>query len=82
VGGVPELKCPVCGHQGEVRGTEEFFEARGQWPDGHMPVRKCRGCGAGLIVKPRFFPPGAKATVIPDDTWAQMEAYWAERLDS
>jgi hypothetical protein len=75
---MPKLKCPACGNEGELRGTEEFFEIRGKWPDGHLPVRKCQECGHGLIVKPRLFLP-ARAQVIPDDTWAKMERLWDER---
>lgn len=77
---MPVLKCPACGARGEVRGTEEFFEERGQWPDGHMPVRKCLACGGGLIVRPRVFPPGAQAQVIPSDIWVKMESAWDEEF--
>lgn len=73
---MPQLKCPACGARGEVRETEEHFEVRGQWPDGHWPVRKCRQCGVGLIVKMRIAPPGVKAKRIDDATWAAMEASW------
>ena len=73
---MPQLKCPSCNSRGEVRETEEFYEVRGVWPDGHWPVRKCRNCGAGLIVKIRLAPPGAKAKRIDDATWAAMEASW------
>jgi uncharacterized Zn finger protein len=57
-----QLSCPTCGQSGEIKGTDEFFETRGQWPDGHWPVRKCRSCGAGIIVKPGFRK--ARATLI------------------
>ena len=72
------LKCPVCKTKGEVRGTEESYEARGQWPDGGWPVRKCNACGAGLIVKVRLVPPGARAVVISEDTWERMQEMWDE----
>src|SRR5262245_8296814 len=66
-----KLTCPVCGHSGEVRGTGEYFEARGQWPAGHWPVRECRGCGAGTIVKPGLRK--ARAKLIDGATWAEMQ---------
>ena len=49
---------------------------RGQWPDGGWPVRKCRVCGVGIIVKPRLVPPGYKAVRISDPTWKEMERLW------
>ncbi len=68
------LKCPACGAKGEVRATEESFEVRGRTSDDWgWPIRKCRACGNGLIVKPRTFPPGVKAEVIPVGTWQAME---------
>jgi hypothetical protein len=39
-----------------------------------------RSCGSGLIVRPRVFPPGAKAEIIPPDTWREMEAIWAREF--
>ena len=53
--------------------SEEAFEPRGQWPDGHYPVRKCRQCGAGIIVRPKFLIFGARPVLIPDETWSKME---------
>lgn len=72
---MPMLTCRSCRSKGDVR-DEEAFEVRGQWPAGHWPVRKCRACGAGLIVKPRLFPPGVKGKVIPGTMWTQMEEMW------
>ena len=63
------LRCPVCDHNGEIKGTDEFFETRGQWQG--APVRRCRGCGSGLIVRGLLRP---KAEVIPDDLWERMQA--------
>jgi hypothetical protein len=70
---MPVLACPRCGNRGEIRGSDESFETRGQWPDGHFPVRKCRRCGTGIIVRPRFLIFGARPTLIPDNTWSKME---------
>jgi hypothetical protein len=67
------MTCPACGVSGELRGTEEHFEPRGQWPDGHYPVRRCKACGAGIIVRPRFLLFGARPQLIPDETWSKMD---------
>ena len=77
---MPTLTCPECGHAGEIRGTEEFFEVRGQWPNGHYPVRKCRACGRGIIVRPRFLIFGTRPVVIPDDTWSKMERLFYKEM--
>jgi DNA-directed RNA polymerase subunit RPC12/RpoP len=76
---MPEKKCPHCGFKGELRGTEEFFERRGQWPDGHWPVRRCRNCGGGFLVRPRLFPPGLRTEAISGETWQRMEQLWEEQ---
>jgi hypothetical protein len=49
---------------------------RGRWPDGHLPVRKCNACGAGIIMRLHLLPRRTEATAIPSDTWARMEAEW------
>ncbi len=79
-----QLKCPSCGNRGEVRGTEEFFAVRGRDPSSEYgwPVRKCLACGAGLVVRPRAFPPGTKATLIDSVTWSKMETAWEEEFGS
>ena len=77
---MPQLKCPSCGAKGEVRESGDSFEVRGMWPKGHWPVRKCRNCGVGLVVKPRLIPPGVRASVIPGATWLQMEESWRRQF--
>ena len=65
-----EITCPKCGNRGEIRGTEEHFEVRGQFQG--KAVRKCQKCGAGVTV-------GAflrKAKLIPDDLWKKMQESW------
>lgn len=49
-----------------------------------MPVRKCRSCGGGFDLKPRFLVlfGWPKARPIPPDLWAQMEALWAQFVES
>src|SRR5256885_11539102 len=76
---MPRLTCPVCGQRGDVR-SEEFFETRGRMPNRGMPVKRCRSCGSGLIVRPRVFPPGTKAEVIPAGAWQKMEASWSREF--
>src|SRR4051812_31576861 len=73
-----KLRCPACGASGEVRGTEEAFEVRGQWPEGHWPVRKCRACGAGIIVKPGIG--RARGKLIEPELWAKMEAHFEQEM--
>jgi DNA-directed RNA polymerase subunit RPC12/RpoP len=70
---MPTLTCPACSHSGEIRLSDEAFEPRGQWPEGHYPVRKCRACGAGIIVRPRFLIFGTRPILIPHDVWAKMD---------
>ena len=81
---MPQLKCPECGNRGELRGTEESFEIRGKTPEGHWPIRKCRQCGAGLVVKPLlgflFFRP--RAHVIDTETWGRMQRLWTEQVEN
>jgi transcription elongation factor Elf1 len=77
---MPKLTCPGCGHQGEVRGTDEHFEPRGQWPEGHKPVRKCRACGGGIIVRFRFLIFRPYGERIPDDLWANMDRHFQREV--
>ena len=72
------MKCPHCGAKGDVKGTEDHFEVRGQWPDGHWPVRKCRACGGGMIVKPGLR--GMRAKPIDHDLWERMEEMWGREF--
>ena len=69
---MPILTCPRCGNSGEIRGDHACFEDI--WPGarGHLPVRKCTQCGAGIIVSTKLLSLGMRATVIPDDIWARM----------
>jgi hypothetical protein len=70
---MPVLTCPKCGNSGKIRGSEAAFEPRGDRPGGHWPIRKCRQCGAGIIVRSRFLFFGTRPTLIPDNTWRGME---------
>lgn len=69
---MPILTCPRCGNSGEIRGDDGCFED--VWPGarGHLPVRKCSECGAGIILSTKFLALGMRATVIPDDIWVRM----------
>jgi hypothetical protein len=71
---MPILICPRCANRGEIRGHDGSFED--VWPAarGHFSVRKCSGCGAAIVVSPKFLICGMRATLIPDDTWRRMEA--------
>jgi ribosomal protein S27AE len=69
---MPILTCPRCGNSGEIRGEHGRFED--VWPGarGHLPLRKCSQCGAGIIVSTKLLALGMRATVIPDDIWVRM----------
>jgi hypothetical protein len=72
--GVPVVKCPTCGAKGEARGTDEFFQVRGRTPDDYgWPIRKCRACGAGLILRPRIVPLGTKVNSGPTERVVRHE---------
>jgi hypothetical protein len=70
------LTCPTCGAVGlDERGAagaevNPVFEIRGQ--DRGKPVRKCRSCGGGFLIR------GRRTDPIPSDRWRQMEALFAE----
>jgi hypothetical protein len=70
---MPILTCPRCANSGEIRGDDGSFEDVWPMARGHFPVRKCRECGAAIIVSPKFLICGTRATLIPDDTWRRME---------
>ena len=70
------LTCPRCGNRGELRGDDRAFEAVWAAAREHFPVRRCKQCGAGIIVCPRF-PLGTRPTLIPDDNWHRMEQMFA-----
>jgi hypothetical protein len=72
---MPTLTCPRCGNRGHMRGDDRAFEP--VWPVAreHFPVR-CRECGAGIIVCPRFLV-GTRPTLIPDANWHRMEQMFA-----
>jgi hypothetical protein len=73
---MPTLTCPRCGNRGDIRANGGAFEAAWPLARGHFPVRVCRECGAGIIVRPKFLV-GVRSTLIPDDTWRRMEETFA-----
>jgi DNA-directed RNA polymerase subunit M/transcription elongation factor TFIIS len=75
---MPMLTCPRCGARGELRGTDETFQPRGHV--GRVPVRKCRKCGAGIAVRFRFLMFGARAELIANETWSDMERRFARAV--
>jgi hypothetical protein len=70
------LTCPRCGNSGAMRGDDRAFEPVWQAAREHFPVRRCRQCGAGIIICPRFLV-GMRPTLIPDDNWHRMEQMFA-----
>jgi hypothetical protein len=68
------LTCPRCGNRGAMYGGDAAFEDVWPMTRGHLPVRQCKECGAGIIVRPKFVGSGTRASLIQDDTWAAMKA--------
>lgn len=65
------LICPQCGHAGDGGRTESDFDYVRR--DGLVEVRRCRSCGAGLLVRFTLLPTLAHPEVIPPDVWREME---------
>lgn len=76
---MPILTCPRCANSGEIRHDDRCIEA--VWPEarGHFPVRRCKECGTGIIVRSKFFICGTRSTLIPDDAWRRIEEKFARR---
>jgi hypothetical protein len=68
---VATLTCPECGHAGDGGRSEAAFEYVRR--DGLVEVRRCRNCGAGLLVRFTLLPTLAHPEVIPPDVWRVME---------
>jgi hypothetical protein len=71
------VRCPNCGVKGELRGPAEAFEPRGHLPD-ERPVRRCRNCGAGVVLRDRLIRPGVKAELVDPAVWRRLEDRWWE----
>jgi hypothetical protein len=70
------LTCPACGHWGPADRSETAFEYLAR--DGLLELRRCRGCGARLLVRFTLFPTEAWAEVLPPEVWEATE----ESLDA
>jgi hypothetical protein len=68
-----KIKCPNCGNKGPTDFFSAGFEVRGVWQG--MPVRKCRRCGADLLL-----PPFRKPQLIESELWSRMEETWEEEF--
>ena len=66
------LTCPGCGHSGDGGRSETAFDYLGR--DGLVEVRRCQGCGAGLLVRFTLLPTLAHPELIPDEVWREMQA--------
>lgn len=64
------LTCPDCGHWGPAGRTDEAFDYLAR--DGLLELRRCRACGAGLLVRFTLFPTEAQAEVIPTEVWEEI----------
>lgn len=67
---MPTLECPSCGLVGDGGRSERSFDYLRR--DGLVELRRCRRCGAGLLVRFLLFPPEAFAEVIPPEAWDEM----------
>lgn len=68
------MKCPHCKAFGPKADLlEEHWEVRGKWQG--EPVRKCRSCGRGFLLRSIRAPKPIDA-----ELWAEMEASWARNL--
>jgi hypothetical protein len=65
------LTCPRCGSSGDAGRSESAFDYIRR--DGLVEIRRCRGCGAGLLVRFTLLPTEAHPEVIPDDVWREIE---------
>lgn len=76
---MPRYRCPKCGNAGEPGVPEQptpyGFDMRGRLQNKH--VFKCCECGAGLLRRGIF---SNKLTLIPADTWTEMERQWGDEL--
>jgi hypothetical protein len=64
------LTCPQCGHSGDGGRSEAAFDYIRR--DGLVELRRCRSCGAGLLVRFTLLPTEAHPEVIPADVWREM----------
>ena len=67
---MPTLECPACGLVGDGGRSETSFDYLRR--DGLIELRRCRGCGAGLLVRFLLFPSEALVEVIPAEAWDEM----------
>ena len=66
------LTCPACGNHGDGGRAESAFEYLAR--DELIELRRCRRCGAGLLVRFTLFPTQAHPEVIPPDAWELMRS--------
>ena len=66
------LTCPSCGNFGDGGRAETEFDYLRR--DGLVELRRCRACGAGLLVRFTLLPTEAHPEVIPAEAWREMLA--------
>ena len=64
------LTCPACGNVGDAGRAETSFDYLER--DGLIELRRCRGCGAGLLVRFTLMPTRAYPEVIPIEAWDEI----------
>lgn len=76
-----EINCPACGNRGEATIDDTgAFEVRGQLQG--KAVRRCKKCGAGLLVG--LFSGGflGKPKLVPSILWERMLEVWGREFES
>ena len=64
------LTCPQCGHSGDGGRAESAFDYIRR--DGLIELRRCRRCGAGLLVRFTLLPTEAHPEVLPPEVWQEV----------
>jgi transcription initiation factor IIE alpha subunit len=67
---MPTLTCPACGHFGAGGRDETSFDYLER--DGLIELRRCRRCGAGLLVRFTLMPTQAYPEVIAREAWDEI----------
>jgi len=74
-----EIVCPSCGNRGEATTDDSgAFEVRGIFQG--KAVRKCKKCGAGLLIGLFSGALWGKPKIIPSEQWAKMEDEFEKKM--
>ena len=68
---MPTITCPGCSAYGDGGRNESAFQYISR--DGLLELRRCRACGAGLLVRFTVLPTHAYAELVDPEVWEQVE---------